>query len=670
MVSTVGVLYCASVPTACIEANGDVLKIGFTNRAVNTRMTELVGTLHSVISTANPERLPKCIFCILSENAAAIESYAFHVFHAYRVGESEYVYRNAQQIRELFTDIIDQFGGRFVDENEYDTVFNQDITDEKDVVKKPYEYYAQDLEFLRSQCVVKLLPSQMQIIQQININGKTLLDLPPRYGKTIIAINFITRVRSYKTHRVVIFVPRITLCEQWAADLQRYGKVPRDVIRVIHHDTIDNCAEYTRIFVCVYDSFDKLSLLDIGTIIVDESHHILNPNNTRSEVIMDIVKKSPCQIYMSGTINKPDDFQPNEYCKITISEMLQENRPIKFPDYEIGILKIPNETETFAHVCNYIKNSQNKKILVFSNSCATSKEFSEYANKDGISAGYYDGTTSKRTRDDINAKFTGMELPTSLRVLSTVRTVSEGVTFADADAVIMIDSRNSDSDIIQTMMRPFTPMPNKTTVNIILASYGPDYVSHESMLTKILHADTLLFRNFVTKCDRIRVIDSTNAPILERSNKSNEDTVIEILDRFGKFKREILIEKSKSLSYNQARKIIYDAYPEFTDRHRDNYSKLREKYPELPEFPDDEYRHRGWINWCNYLSIDVENFPDIKKVSEIASENVVLLQSLSDPRKKYAVLHERYPGLPHPSIKNDIYPNFNEIFKFMDTCRE
>ncbi|HEY4480561.1 MAG TPA: helicase-related protein [Candidatus Paceibacterota bacterium] len=670
MASTIGVLYSANVPTSCIEANGDVVKIGFTNRTVNTRMSELVGTLHSVISAINPERLPKCLFGILSENAAAVESYAFHVLREYRVGDSEYVYRDAQQIRELFASIIDQFGGRFISLAEYDVIFNPDNLNENNAVKHPYEYYIKDLEILRSQRVVKLLPSQMQIMQQINIVGKTLLDLPPRYGKTIIAINFITRIRSYINYRVAIFVPRIMLCEQWAADLQRYGKVPRNAIRVIHHDTIDNYAEYARIFVCVYDSFDKLSLLDIGTVIVDESHHILGHTNSRSGDIMDIARKSPCQIYMSGTINKPDEFQPNEYCKISISEMLQEKRSVKFPDYEIGILKIPNITETFTHVCDYIKNTQCKKILVFSNSCLTSSEFSNYANKIGIPTGYYDGSTSKHERDNINTKFTDTNFSTALRVLSTVRTVSEGVTFAAADAVIMIDPRNSDSDIIQTMMRPFTPMPDKTTVNIILTSYGPDYESHESMLKKILHADDLLFRNFVTNSNRVYVIDSTNTQILNRSKESNSDTVIEILNRFGEFKREILIEKTKTISYNRAQKIIYDHYPEFNDRHRENYHVLREKYPELPEFPDDEYRHRGWFDWCHYLSIDKEKFPDIKEATVIASENTELLQSLSDPRKKYGVLYKLYPKLPHPSIKDDVYHDSNEIFKFVDTHRE
>lgn len=300
------------------------------------------------------------------------------------------------------------------------------------------------------------------------------ISLPCGTGKSQLVAEYLLRE---KPDKAVVFVPSRLLLEQMSELLTVY-ELKHQKVGTNYNDKIDM---NTNLFVCVYNSAPLLQEIEFDVLIVDEAHHIYVPavykdaqqgmedgraeRKSLKQTINGIVTRR--RIHLSATLNDPTYTYPLEKA---IEEGYLTDYDISIPLYDAPI----SDTEVKALLDNH---PEYRSVLLYSNSVVRAKKVQLVI---GDSCGFMDADTSMQERKLLLRKFS----EGSLRALSTVNVLGEGINIPIADTAIFVEKRFAKINVVQCVGRVLRKHSTKKMAHIVLPTAG----NEEEELVRIMSA--------------------------------------------------------------------------------------------------------------------------------------------------------------------------------------
>lgn len=367
------------------------------------------------------------------------------------------------------------------------------------------------------------LPHQVPLIQKIvdyyNNSPINLSDLDSRgksgkfiapcgYGKMYIALLYL-KISSWSN--VIILVPSLILSEQYV-DIAK--KILPDW-SIIHFNNTNNIIPETinkKLIIATYQSCNTLNVSN-DFVIYDEAHHtcVTSVDETQSSLFRSTLNKWPTanKMFMTAT-EKMISYDDND----NVSSMWSMDSPI-YGDYIVkkGFqeaiedkiiadynIVIPDNENT--DPCSVIVSAFNElsihHLLVYSNTCAHSKQINDELVSLGVNSFYLDGKMNKKTRNDILSRFEASETA----VLCSVKVLQEGISMPIIDSCYFAEKRTSEIDTTQMVGRALRLHSNKTLATIILPG---TMLANKQILSTLIKID----KRWNTKSMKISAISGS-----------------------------------------------------------------------------------------------------------------------------------------------------------------
>lgn len=281
---------------------------------------------------------------------------------------------------------------------------------------------------------------QLEALAAIKSTGLTKIEMACGTGKSQVMIELC------KTGRNVIFIPTLVLLEQFHRLFPESERVGTGYIPSLDKQN----------YVCVYDSAVHLKDLIFDKVIIDEAHHA-RELGVKMETIFNI--QTTQRILFSATLESPD-------YSFSLRQAIDE-KILSDYDVTIPLLDEKDKLENLAQLL--LENSHFSRVLAYCNNRITAKRFQDCCLRRNISCGYLDGEMSKSDREIELEKFRQGKL----RVISSIRTIAEGMDMKEADTCLFVDVKHSDIAIVQCVGRVLRKSPDKLMAHIVLPA-DPD----------------------------------------------------------------------------------------------------------------------------------------------------------------------------------------------------
>lgn len=455
----------------------------------------------------------------------------------------------------------------------------------KEVVENKKEYSNPPLRYYQEQCL-EVLNTRM-----LDDNKYIRILMACGTGKTIMMSEFILQRMGIK---FLWLVPSIHLLESTYTVISRWNNKLKIGLVGSKHNIRNKDEEYDCV-ICTYNSVKKIVDKEFDVIIVDEGHHL---DRYLKSVIIDCneIDMKNCEYEITHTedennleeqdqyINDQKDMYQEETseetkgylaimnsieCKKIIlmsATLISENIDYEYSlekaigdrmltDYEICIPVFNNLNDCKRELSGLIKeNDCWKKILAYCNTAEEAKEFKIILQNNGITAEYFDGTTSIENRLKIIKNFETKEL----RVLVTVYVLGEGVDIPIADTCMFVENRHSHINIVQCIGRVLRLHDSKTISHIIMPS-----INEEQTIKKFLR----VIENYDYRiCKSISGKKHGRINVINKDRDMTEYKYMEIYDKIGKiqsesnwmYKCEILKKYVKEHNSLPTNKTVYD----------------------------------------------------------------------------------------------------------------
>jgi superfamily II DNA or RNA helicase len=333
------------------------------------------------------------------------------------------------------------------------------------------------------------------ILNRIFKERETHIEITCAGGKSLIierCINFLPKITKLNLN-ILILIPTILL----------YGKMIEilvDYNPLVFGGKFKNKEETkSNIYICVYNSINKVKDIKFDVIFIDEGHHL--ETKCDRETYIKTIQNIECKhkVFLTATC-KPNTQIDYKY---TVSQGIKDGF---INDYDIIIPRIKNLIDIrnndknnkklelnyiYKSLVNLIDKRQDIKfILAFCKTINESKTFSKVLNDHNISCCHLDGTFDVSIKTNILDKFEkGI-----FRVITSVYALSEGIDLPFVDCCLFVSPRSSYINIRQCIGRTLRIMPNKGLSHVILPHYHEEK-QLEKFIKNMTKMDERLFEN-------------------------------------------------------------------------------------------------------------------------------------------------------------------------------
>ena len=362
-----------------------------------------------------------------------------------------------------------------------------------------------------------------------NIDKSIRLRLMCGSGKTLFGLACIHQLMlKYPDYKICCLVPRIVLLDQWYDKMQEYNKLFNSNLICNRYGGGYNEEYNTNFYLCVYNSFSKISDYKWNYLIIDEAHHFDknedendedegNFNITYTKIIYDKIKVVTT-IHLSATLSGDCDYNYN------LRQAIDDGTLV---DYQIftPIFNSKSFNSSFDAMIEYIKIRPHfSKILAYCNTKQQAKQFSEQLNINGISSTYLTCDENRETRHNIFENFRTHQI----RVLVSIKILSEGIDLPYANTCLFVDNRSSKNNIIQCVGRTLRTYKDKRLAYIILPGFCYDgeneYIPMLNTILNLCSEDSILY-------NKIKNREYTNRIKLDMIETSNNSDISYLYDK-------------------------------------------------------------------------------------------------------------------------------------------
>lgn len=283
-------------------------------------------------------------------------------------------------------------------------------------------------------------------------------------GKSLIILEVIKYYLNNSIKNILILVPSIQLCNDMNKLLNEFNPI-------IYNDLQE---KKSKVYICVYNSINKIKDIKFGLKIIDEAHNLdykINKDTYR-KIIQNI--KVEHTLSLTATFHKDVEI----HYDYTLEQGINDGY---INDYDIIVpfFKNPSELNEKLELLNdkkseyknpaqryrdklkiltpyifksYLNLIQTRidftKILVYCNTIKESNEFVKFLNKNGILACHIDGDMTIKEREQILSDF-----EIKYRVLSSINVLGEGINLTYINTCIFVAPRYSFININQCIGR-------------------------------------------------------------------------------------------------------------------------------------------------------------------------------------------------------------------------
>jgi superfamily II DNA or RNA helicase len=313
---------------------------------------------------------------------------------------------------------------------------------------------------------MKLRPYQQELVDDIKNslkagNKSVCCVLGCGGGKSIIQAT-ICRLTNEKGKKVLFIVHRKELCNQIEDTFRACG--------------VDFNLTHIGMVQTVTRRLDKMDKFDL--ILIDEAHR--SPSSTYKRIfeyysyaIRLGFTATPIRLNEGGLGSVFDDIvegvstewliennylAPYRYYAVKLADT--SKLKTKRGDYDIvQVNELMEHTEIYAKTLeNWEKICKDKKTIIYCSSIAASKNTIAEFKAHGYAAEHLDGSTDKKTRQEVMDQFRSGEV----KIISNVELFGEGISVDDCECVILLRPTQSLSLFIQQSMRSMRYQEGKT----------------------------------------------------------------------------------------------------------------------------------------------------------------------------------------------------------------
>ena len=351
-------------------------------------------------------------------------------------------------------------------------MFESTIEIEKEEKKELYAYQQGDIDAI------------FERIDNGSAQHHLLYQLPTGGGKTVIFSEIVRRYLSKNNKKVVVLTHRIELCKQTSKMLKGFG-VKNKIINSKVKDLPDQ-NEYS-CFVAMVETLknrindEKLSLDNIGLVIIDEAHYNsfrkLLSSFTNAFILG--VTATP----LSSNIKLPMNQSYDELIVgDTISSLIDQGFLAKATtySYDVGLTSlkvgingdytVKSSDDLYTNtlmqeklLLAYTERSMGKKTLIFNNGINTSLYVYETFREAGYEIRHLDNTSSNEERKEILHWFKH----TKDAILTSVGILTTGFDEPTVETIILNRATKSLTLYYQMIGRGSRKLPNKNDFSVI-----------------------------------------------------------------------------------------------------------------------------------------------------------------------------------------------------------
>jgi len=336
--------------------------------------------------------------------------------------------------------------------------------------------------------------------ERLNNFDFTNLQLTCGSGKSLIVKEVIKYYYSISEKNIILLLPSIQLCYNMNQLLKEFDPIIYTDKKIEEHKT--------KLYLCVYNSIDKLKYIKFGLKIIDEGHHLDTEvdKTTYRKIIQKLkvdhtlslsatfhketelhYKYSLEQGVKDGFINDYDIIVPffknPEELDEKLNKSEEEIKQTKSKKYnnKLEILK----PYIYKSYLNLIRNRIDfTKILVYNNNIEESEAFVKFLNENGIPSVHIDGNMSLKERNEILRDF-----EFKYRIVSSVNVLGEGIDIPYVNTCIFLAPRYSFIGINQCIGRI---LRKKNMISHIVLPHIIENDMLEEFIKKMLENDSRL----------------------------------------------------------------------------------------------------------------------------------------------------------------------------------
>ncbi len=423
--------------------------------------------------------------------------------------------------------------------------------------KSLYDYQIRDLNEIFSR--IDTAPPNHNMIYQLPTGG----------GKTVVFSEIARRYIQKTGKRVFILTHRIELSKQTSAMLNEFGvknKVINSQVKEIpdHRDYMCFVAMVETLNNRLND--EKVSLEDVGLVIIDEAHY--NSFRKLFKYFEDCFILGVTATPLSSSVKLPMN---DSYDELLVGSSIQSLIDKKYLakantlsyDVGLGTLKIgvngdytvASSEELYNSVLMrskllyaYEQTSKGKKTLIFNNGINTSQYVFETFRSEGYDVRHLDNTHTKKERQDILHWF--KHKPDA--ILTSVSILTTGFDEPTIESIILNRATRSLSLYLQMIGRGSRILPNKTTFQVIdlgnnIARFGP--WSSDFDWQKIFKNPTLFLDTLITDENLERMFKYKMPDEIRNKFAKSQDIEFDIDEEYKKvaaekLKSEVVIQRA------------------------------------------------------------------------------------------------------------------------------
>ena len=470
----------------------------------------------------------------------------------------------------------------------------------------------------QSVVTMPLRQCQSDAIAAIKTEGITRLNMACGSGKTKMIMDYLITRENKWSH--LVLVPSVLLLEQWIELVKEYVAVYPDLnINLIpvgtgHNQHLEDCLAntgfYIDIYVCVYNSFERIGTRKFDTVVVDEAHHI-DKKSFETETYLSKIAGIKNAIYLSASFPKREINY-----KYSVRQAITDGI---LTDYDIIV---PYSSDVDMNVDNmlikyFLQRPEFLSILVYFNRISEADAFVKKCELSNIKALSLSCDETMTQRTEILDRFRSGEI----RVIASVNTLGEGIDIKNADVCCFARTRESEFSIIQCIGRILRKHPTKKIAHVILPvdANNLEDILIINFLAKIAKFDDVYYRDFVQKkSNRISVVNMNEIKV-DIESKVETDNI-----------EELVLNKTCSM-VSDTWMVKCTILKEYYINHSDTFPKQKTNYNGI--------KIGSWLfhQKSNIAKLDVEK---IKMLDDIDSKwKNTLIDVWKD---NYALLKEYY----------------------------
>jgi len=398
------------------------------------------------------------------------------------------------------------------------------------------------LEFKEEFQMDPLRLCQESALNAIKPSGITRLNLSCGSGKTRIGIEYMTAtgLNLPAQAKFCVLVPSLVLLEQWynlLCNVKKAYSVDIMFTRVgTGYYTSADVSKFPKnkilIFICVYNSFEKIKHIKFDKFIIDEAHHVDKSEHKLTGFLKDIAKIDNA-IYLSATFGKKDiDYTYG--IRQAICDGILNDYDIIVPYYTTEL----DDDKTDKYLVDYFNSRlEFTSILVYFNRIKEAVKFAELCRAEGILS---ESITCEESLKERNRKIKLFK-EGKIRLIASVNTLGEGIDIPIADVCCFARTRTSEISIVQCVGRILRKHPMKKLSHVIIPmQFNGNELDNDfiKFLRKLARNDPVFIDCLRNKgTGRINLVNMSN-PEEEIITETSEKIYELLLDKEGNLLRD------------------------------------------------------------------------------------------------------------------------------------